>query len=320
MTAPVEVAAAVFLRDDGRTLLAQRPEGKVYAGFWEFPGGKVEPGETVSDALKREIQEELGVQIDGSHPWVTRVFTYPHATVRLHFRRVFGWRGDLRAVEHQALSWEDPNEVRVAPLLPANGPVLRGLMLPSEYAISNASALGAEAFLRALETRLQAGLKLVQLREKDMAPPAFVELARRAIALCRRYQARVLLNGDVALAKALNADGVHLTSAQLHAFDERPELPWCGASCHSSEDLRLAEALGADFAVLGPVHLTQSHIEVRPTGWDGFGKLIENAVIPVYALGGMAPQDLQQAVVHGAHGIAMLSAAWSEPPRLPRRS
>jgi 8-oxo-dGTP diphosphatase len=130
----------------------------------------------------------------------------------------------------------------------------------------------------------------------------------------------VLLNGDVALAKALNADGVHLTSAQLHAFDERPELPWCGASCHSSEDLRLAEALGADFAVLGPVHRTQSHIEVRPTGWDGFGKLIENAVIPVYALGGMAPQDLQQAVVHGAHGIAMLSAAWSQPPRLPRRS
>src|SRR3954468_10434593 len=90
----VEVAAAVLQRADGSFLLAQRPPGKVYAGYWEFPGGKVEPGERVDEALARELHEELGIRIAGSYPWLTRVFTYPHATVRLNFRRVTRWQNE----------------------------------------------------------------------------------------------------------------------------------------------------------------------------------------------------------------------------------
>ena len=99
-----EVAAAVIERpDEGLFLLAQRPEGKPYPGYWEFPGGKIEAGETVAGALARELKEELGIEVHSSTPWITRVYVYTHATVRLHFRRVMRWRGTPRGREGQAL-------------------------------------------------------------------------------------------------------------------------------------------------------------------------------------------------------------------------
>lgn len=309
MTAPVEVAVAVFLRADGTALLARRPAGKVYAGYWEFPGGKAEPGEPMIGALRREIREELGVEIERALPWITRVFVYPHATVRLHFHRVLSWRGEPAALEHDALSWQRPESVSVAPLLPANGPVLKGLTLPAEYAITG--GMSAEVFFPRLERRLTEGLKLIQVREKEMPPARLRDFAARVLTMARRYGARVLVNADVELARALGADGVHLTSAQLRALTSRPEVSCCGASCHSAGELRLAERLGADFAVLGPVRATPTHPGAAPLGWEGFRAISEGAAIPVYALGGMRPRDREEALASGAHGIAMVRGAWS---------
>ena len=127
----VDVAAAVVEHDDGRFLLAQRPLGKVYEGYWEFPGGKVEPGEPITDALNRELREELGIAVELAYPWITRVYVYPHATVRLHFYRVVRWRGEPHPHERQALSWQYQHELNVSPILPANAPVLKALSLPT---------------------------------------------------------------------------------------------------------------------------------------------------------------------------------------------
>jgi 8-oxo-dGTP diphosphatase len=308
MSAPVDVAVAVLIRPDGEALLAQRPASKVYSGYWEFPGGKIEPGEPVVEALKREIREELGVQIERAYPWITRVFVYPHATVRLHFHRVYGWQGEPRALEHQAIAWQRPDAVDVAPLLPANGPVLRGLSLPSEYAITRAGELGEREFFARLEPRLRGGLKLVQVREKALPRDAVREIALRVLALARNFGAKVLINSDVSLAREIRADGVHLTAAQLHGT--RPDVPWCGASCHSREELRRAEALEVDFAVLGPVRETPSHPDSTPLGWDRFREIAAGTAIPVYALGGVMPRDLEQARSCGAHGLAMVRGAW----------
>jgi 8-oxo-dGTP diphosphatase len=306
----VDVAVAVLIRSDGAVLLAQRPSNKVYSGYWEFPGGKIEPGEPVAEALKREIREELGIEIERAYPWITRVFTYPHATVRLHFFRVTAWRGEPRALEHQAIAWQRPGAIELAPLLPANGPVLRSLLLPAEYAITRAGELGIEPFLLRLEARLRGGLKLIQVREKALGRQAAEEFARRVIALALAHGAKVLVNANTALAREIGADGVHLTAEQLRSATARPDFPLCGASCHSSEEVRRAEALGVDLVVLGPVRATPSHPDAVPLGWERFREIARGAGVPVYALGGIVPRDLEQALSCGAHGIAMVRGSW----------
>lgn len=120
----VEVAVGVLIRDDGAFLLTSRPEGKVYAGYWEFPGGKVEPGETVEQALRRELMEEIGVTIGSVHPWRVERVDYPHALVRLNFCKVYEWDGELHMHEGQSASWEQL-PVQVAPVLPGTVPVLQ---------------------------------------------------------------------------------------------------------------------------------------------------------------------------------------------------
>lgn len=306
----VEVAAAVLQKPDSSFLLAQRPADKIWAGYWEFPGGKVEPGETAHHALVRELREELGIDVVMAYPWLTRVFTYPHATVRLNFFRVTEWSGDLHPHEGQQFSWQKPAEVCVSPILPANTPILRALELPTLYAISNVAELGTEAFLIRLQAKLDAGLRLVQLREKDLARDELRMLAQRVLALAHARGARVLLNGDVALAQEVGADGVQLTATQLAELTERPAVDWCAASCHGVEELHRAEAMGCDFALLSPVLPTRSHLGAPHLGWGNFAAIAAGSSIPVYALGGLSFDDMHAAWQRGAHGIALLRQAW----------
>jgi 8-oxo-dGTP diphosphatase len=120
---PVDVAVGVLINDHDEFLLTSRPEGKVFAGYWEFPGGKLEPGESVEQALRRELHEELGIQIGAVHPWKVELMDYPHARVRLHFCKVYEWQGDFEMRERQAMQWQTL-PVRVAPVLPGTLPVL----------------------------------------------------------------------------------------------------------------------------------------------------------------------------------------------------
>jgi len=121
---PVDVAVGVLIDADGRFLLTSRPEGKVYAGYWEFPGGKLERGETVEEALRRELHEEIGITIGHAEPWKIELVDYPHARVRLHFCKVFQWTGEFEMRERQAMAWQRL-PVQVQPVLPGTLPVLR---------------------------------------------------------------------------------------------------------------------------------------------------------------------------------------------------
>lgn len=306
----VEVSAAVLQRPDGTFLLAQRPTGKIWAGYWEFPGGKVEQGETAHDALVRELREELGIAVQTAYPWISRVFTYPHATVRLTFFRVTAWAGDLHPHEGQQFAWQHQAKVNVDPILPANAPILRALELPSMYAISNVAELGMEQFLSRLQVQLNGGLKLIQLREKSLSLEEMFVLAKQAVVLAHEYGAKVLINSDVALAQEVGADGVQLTSSQLAGLKERPVVDWCAASCHNIEELRCAERLGCDFVALSPVLPTESHPGAPHLGWEVFAEVAAGSSIPVFALGGLKRGDIQTAWRHGAHGIALLRQAW----------
>ncbi|MDP1633121.1 MAG: Nudix family hydrolase [Gallionellaceae bacterium] len=311
MTNIVEAAAAVILRPDGSFLLGQRPEGKPYAGYWEFPGGKIEPGETAAQALVRELHEELGIEADRYTPWITREFVYPHAHVRLHFFRVAGWHGEIRDIHHSALAWQRADKVGVAPLLPANLAVLRALSLADFYAITHAGEIGIEAQLNALGCALADGLRLLQIREPLLPVERREAFAREATRMAHAHGARVLVNGDIALARHVGADGVHLPSARLMQLEARPDLPLVAASCHNAPELARAAALELDFAVLGPLRETLSHPGGKGLGWECFAQLLENCPVPVFALGGMRREDMEAAQQTGAQGIAAIRAAWN---------
>jgi 8-oxo-dGTP diphosphatase len=296
----IEVSAAVLLRADGSFLLAQRPAGKVYAGYWEFPGGKAESGEPPEQALARELHEELGIDIAQAYPWLTRVFTYPHGTVRLRFYRVFSWEHEPHPREDQAIAWQAPGAPMAAPMLPANAPVLASLALPVEYAITDAARLGSAEMLARLERRLAGGLRLLQIREPDLGEEARRLFTQQALGLARRYGCKVLVKAPFP-----GADGVHYTAAELMRLDTRPKDALVAASCHTRAELERAMQLELDFAVLGPVR------DKAAIGWELFRGLAADSTIPVYAIGGLSPVDREAAWRAGAHGIAMIRAAWA---------
>ena len=321
-TKRIEVAAAVIHDDAGRFLLAQRPLGKAYEGYWEFPGGKVEPGESAAAAMRRELHEELGIDVDldDVYPWLTRDFDYAHADVRLRFFRIYRWRGDLHGREGQPFAWQDFTQLRitpsdatqlsVSPILPANGPILRALSLPPVYGITHAGAMGVEPFMASLRRALECGLQLIQIREKEMSERALLEFARQVTALSHRYGAKVLLNGDPQRVSETGADGMHLTAAQLMTLTERPAFEWVAASCHNAAELAKAQQLGVDFAVMGPVMPTLSHPGAPALGWHAFTQIVQDTPLPVYALGGMQQGHLESARRAGGHGVAMQRGAW----------
>jgi 8-oxo-dGTP diphosphatase len=309
---PVDVAAGVLIRRDGWFLLASRPLGKPYASYWEFPGGKVEAGESVVNTLARELHEELGIDIGTAYPWVVRVFDYPHALVRLHFFRVFEWRGELHAREHQSFGFFSTSTLPDGPLLPATIPVLRWLGLPALYAISAGVQLGHEVFLRRLESALARGLKLLQFREPTLNGAGAAALFDDVLARVRAADAMLLVNSRHPRALWDKADGVHLTAADLATLKRRPQLEWVGASVHSSTEIERAASLQLDFVAAGPVRLTATHPHYPPLGWDTFARVISKASLPAYALGGMRATDLADAMCRGAHGIASLSAVWND--------
>ncbi len=324
MTKIVHVAVAILQRKNeaglSEFLLASRPQGKGWAGWWEFPGGKIEDGETPEHALTRELAEELGIKPTITQQWLVRQYDYPALSenghdspaksVLLHFYFVTAWQGEPTPHEGQMLSWQNPQNITVAPILPANKPIMHALKLPPVYAISNLAEMGESAYLDALRAALNKGLRLVQIREKHLAKEDFIKIAQQMIALAKTYNAIVLISQDIALARDLGADGVHLPSQNLLLLKTKPTagLPEnfiVAASCHNAEELAHAEMLGLDFVVLSPVKSTESHPEVDAIGWDNFAMLAQKTILPVYALGGMILPDLPIALSYGARGVAL---------------
>lgn len=306
----MQVVAAVIFRPDGRFLVAQRPRGKVYEGYWEFPGGKVEAGESAPQALARELREELGIEVRTAYPWITRRHVYEHATVDLHFYRVMRFDGEPHGRENQAFAWQTIDALDVGPMLPANGPILAALALPHVYAITNAAETGIPTALAQMQRALDAGLRLIQVREPGMPEGDLADFAASVVKAAHAAGARVLVNSDAALAQAVGADGVHLKASELALLRARPDFPLVGASCHDAAELARAVALGADLAVLGPVAPTLSHPGAPALGFEAFAAMVADCPVPVYALGGMTPAHLEQSWRSGAHGIAMQRAAW----------
>ncbi|ROT44852.1 Nudix family hydrolase [Pusillimonas sp. NJUB218] len=310
----VDVAAGLILKPDGALLLGQRPEGKPWSGWWELPGGKIEPGETVLQALARELKEELDIEVTQATPWVTYIHEYPKNIVRLAFCKVTGWEGSPQGIEGQQLAWVDPQgHIDVGPLLPATEPPLRWLRLPQQYLLTSiGNPENLDGFLERLERSLKTGVGMVQFREPEWAAKSALasslEAAFRAVlGVCRRYNVPCLVNSAHPADWWADADGVQVRSADAKTFTRTlPAEKWVGVSAHSTEELARAQPIGADFAVLGHVLPTTSHPGQPALGWEAFETIAQTAGVPVYAIGGQSPETLLTAQQHGAHGIAAI--------------
>ena len=306
------MAAAITDARD-RVLLARRTEGRDLAGLWEFPGGKREPGESPEQALTRELQEELGIDVRIGDPLIAVAQQYPHKRLRLDVRMVTHWQGTPRGHEGQALAWVPREKLVGYAMPPADRPVVAALLQPDRYLVTPSPGDPGEdeSWLAALDQSLDAGIRRVQLRlpglEADRGRVLVVAAARR----CAAAGAEVLVNGDVALAQELGL-GLHLRAAQLRELHERPVATdvQLAASCHDAEELRMAEALGCDFAVVGPLKPTPTHPDATGIGWTRFEHLREHVSLPIYAIGGLDPDDIATARQHGAQGIAAIRGLW----------
>ena len=313
----LQIAVGVILdARSGQVLIARRTGQARHGGMWEFPGGKQEPGETVEDALRRELLEELDLRVLAARPLMRVPHDYTDLRVELHVWVVDEWSGEPRGVQGQQFEWVPVLALHERKFPEANLRIIRALQLPEFHLITpDLSAFGTE-FFAVTRSLLAAGVKLLQFRSHRLAVRERPQVLRQLSALCRESGARLVINGDPAEARTYGAHGVHLSATQLMRLRERP-LPQSflmGASCHCAEELQQAERIDADYAVLGPVARTHTHVGMTPLGWPGFQELVHSMRrVPVYALGGLGPQDLAAARRAGAWGVAMISAIWSAP-------
>ena len=306
----IHVVAGILSDSVGRVLVAQRPSGKHLAGAWEFPGGKIEPGETPYAALRRELREELDIEIGSIEPVIGVPWHYAQKSIFLDVYRVLDYSGTPHGREAQALDWRLVDELVGLNMPPPDRPVVTALRLPSYYAITPEPSSDDNAFIAQIERVLANGIQFVQLRAKTMSSSRLSALARAAHERMRAANGRLLLNGNIDIARELDVDGVHLPAVELMRLKERPLGcdRWLAASCHNAIEIAHAIEIGIDFAVLGPVKATQSHPGSTALGWPGFAQLCSTAPFPIYALGGLNRDDLDAAKAAGAQGIAGISA------------
>ncbi|MEW6444949.1 MAG: Nudix family hydrolase [Pseudomonadota bacterium] len=302
---PLRVVCAVIQREDGRILIARRLPHQPLGGLWEFPGGKLEPGESERDALAREMEEEIGLLPLRAGHWMDVRHHYPEREIILHVWRVSGWTGKPEGRLGQPLEWRLPSELKSREFPAANLAIVNALALPQRCLITGDAASDAD-FLARLDMALARGVGMVILRgERALA------LAEEARARVHGAGAQAILNSAPSDALQLGMDGVHLNRRRLMHLTARPtNLAWVGASCHDPAELACATRLGLDYAFLSPVQPTASHPEAEPLGWSRFAELVRDHVMPVYALGGVGEDQLQAALAHGAQGVAGIRAWW----------
>ncbi|WP_165857062.1 Nudix family hydrolase [Marinobacter sp. JSM 1782161] len=310
----VHVAVGVVRRGD-RVLIARRPEDAHQGGLLEFPGGKVEPGETVQQALVRELAEEVGIRVAGAslEPVIGIRHDYGDKRVFLDVWQTSSFDGEPHGREGQPVQWLDQDALRDDAFPAANRPIIRALRLPRAYPVSGGEGLGGDALYQHLCARLDhLRPELFLLRAPWLEENDYRSLAARLIDWCGPRQIGVMLHGAPERLDSLPAAGVHLPWRVAAGLDARPLVSEAllGVSCHNEAELQHAAAIGADFATLGPVEATRSHPGAASLGWSAFVNLAGGATLPVYALGGLDFTAIARARDAGGQGVAGISAWW----------
>ncbi|RDH81319.1 MAG: hypothetical protein DIZ80_14575 [endosymbiont of Galathealinum brachiosum] len=311
MSALIHVAVAIIINQKNQVLISLRPAGVHQGGLWEFPGGKLEDGESALDALKREIDEELGISIDKASSFKKITYQYPDKKVLLDIWKVESYSGEPQGAEGQQLKWRLISDLNAKEFPTANREIIQTLKLPERYMITG-SFENTEDFKLKLENSLKSGISLVQLRCKNTSVTEYKHLVKMSTLLCELHGAILLLNTTLDVFLDTNANGLHLSSQMLHSIQQRPidKESLLSVSCHTEQEIEKAKQLEADIILLSPVRETKSHPGVEGIGWEKFAQISSNVEVPVYALGGMAESDICDAKSSGAQGVAAISSFW----------
>jgi 8-oxo-dGTP diphosphatase len=309
----IHVAVGVIRNHQHQILIAKRPAHVHLGGLWEFPGGKVEVGETVQQALQRELKEEINITFDvaNSQPIIQITHHYPEKTVLLDVWSVSDVKGQVYGREHQMTKWVALDELHQFDFPEANKAIVAALTLPQRYLITG-DFLSQVEFTQRLNAAIKNNISLIQLRAKKLHESDFINLAKHATTLCHQHNVKIILNTSPEVFDTINADGLHLTASRLMQYQSRPitNKKYLLASCHNESEIQQAAKIGVDAIVLGFVKITTSHPHAIALGWQRFAQLVELAPVPVFALGGLGEADLQTAREQGAQGVAGVSAWW----------
>ncbi|HTF97664.1 MAG TPA: Nudix family hydrolase [Cellvibrio sp.] len=317
MTKLIHVAVGVIVGDDGRILIAKRSQTAHQGGLWEFPGGKVDDGENIHQALMRELQEELTINVVTSEPLIQIRHHYPDKSVLLDVYKVSRFTGEPCGAEGQPICWVAPKDLHKFEFPAANQPIIKAITLNDRLLITG-DFIDCDDFLARLSNALEKGIRLVQLRVLDLSFSTHKLLLENSIKLTEQFSADVIINTSVETFEQIISAfpgtkiGLHLNRHHAVSVSSRPISANCllGVSCHDEQEIHHAQQIGADYLLLSPVKETRSHPNVEPIGWVTFASFVKLANIPVYALGGVNDQDLTQAKQTGAQGVAAISAWW----------
>jgi 8-oxo-dGTP diphosphatase len=261
---PIDVAACIVRRPDGRVLMAERTARQISPFHWEAPGGKIDPGETAVEAAKRELLEEVGLEATSARPWTSYEHAFPTRRIRLQFFLIETWRGEARGREGQRIAWIDPGAPHVAPILSSNARALAALCLPSGLRRLVCSEFcGPNELLAALPGLLSERSALIVLDAPHMTSDQKVALARRAGEIARAFGAPILLSGSAHDARRAGLSAIHSSALDLQRLGARPPTALWAVSCGDASDLALAARLGADIAILPESQAPSLNDQVR---------------------------------------------------------
>ncbi|WP_070987631.1 Nudix family hydrolase [Halofilum ochraceum] len=312
----LRVAVGVVQRSDGQVLVAERHERRHQGGRLEFPGGKCDPGESARDALRRELREEIGIEVTASEPLIRVRHDYHDRRVELETFLVTAWRGEPGGAEGQAIHWADPAQLTADRFPAANRPILATLNRPALCLITPDidAVSAADELLSGLDQAMATwSVGLVQIRRRDRGSSAWRDLVFAAAERCTARGIRLMVNGTPELLEGLPEEvGLHLPAAVHRSISSRPvavdRLLSC--ACHDATEIANAERIEADQALIGPVLPTGTHPGAPTLGWNGLARLAARTTLPVYALGGLEVSDLVRARDAGAIGVAGIRGFW----------
>lgn len=317
MTKLVHVAVGVIVNTDGKILIAKRSLSAHQGGLWEFPGGKVDAGETIQQALVRELREELAIDVLASQPLIQIRHHYPDKSVLLDVQKITQFAGEPCGNEGQPVQWVDAQNLNNFEFPAANRPIITAINLASAYLITGGFSNHVDFSVR-LNRALAAGVRLVQLRIENFDLNLHRSLLDTSVASVNDSSANLSINCSPSqFFQILQAYpevkiGLHLSSHNAATLSDRPvdSNILLGVSCHNAEEIVHAQRIGADYLLLSPVLPTASHPAATPLGWDVFSSFVELANVPVYALGGVGREHISIAQSYGAQGVAGIRAWW----------